>query len=654
MNFEYEGLMWSGLAFSFMLAIFLIVNWKTKQLLIKRFVANSNLKIGVSHWLQKTKITLLFLAFIMAFLALARPQWGRSEQEFIEKGVDIMLVVDTSKSLLAEDLKPNRFERIRLAVQDLISRGSGNRFGLVVFAGNAFVQTPLTSDPGALNRTVNALDVGMIKAGGSDITLALDQAAKAFESDNQRYRAIVLFSDGEDHSQDTASMARALAKQNIKVFTVGAATLEGELIPIPLQNGSRDYHKDRDGNVVKSRLNEESLKSISETTSGFYVNLQDIQAMERIYQQGILAMPKSDLSVRKFNQLNEQFQWPLAIAVILLVLEFLIPQHSNRKSGNMDSANAILDSRSPQANLLITFFLIILASSPTPIFAQDPTSASIKSAQKALRNNNLENARSQFSHLVQKYPNDPRIKFNLGTTEYKLGNLEEAESHFKPLLRQDDLELQQKAYYALGNTRFLQGKNTQDPQNQMNLWSQSLDMLTAATKLNPNDSNAQSNKNFVHQQLEQLKEQQQNQDQNQDQEQNDQDQEQNDQEQDNESENQNQDQDQNDNQNPDSQDEENQDNQDSEENQDDNRENENGNENRDEEQEDQSNEQQQDQSGQGEQNENENQGQSPAPAELTRQQIENFLKSVDQKGRFLMFSPTNNVRNRQGFSQKDW
>ncbi len=646
MNFEYEDLMFAGILFSFLLGIFLIYSWKKKQNLVSKFIANSNLKVGVSHILQKFKLSLVFLAFTLAFLSLARPQWGRSDQEFIEKGVDIMLAIDTSKSLLAQDLKPSRFERIKLAIIDLIEKAPGNRFGIVVFAGNAFIQTPLTSDPGALKTTINALQIDMLPSAGSDISVALQEAVKGFDSENDQYRAVVIFSDGEDHSADALTTARALKKQNIKIFSVGAATSEGELIPVTLNSGKSDYHRDSKGNVVMTRLNETVLKSVAEASDGFYVNLQNVNAIDRVYEEGIKKMPQTDLSVKTFSKLNEQFQWPLGFAMILLVIEFLIPQH--RPSGK-----SLQFSKKAQTQKLSIIFLAIALCSAGQVVS---ASSTFKSAAEAMNTGDYEMAKRHYKKLIERHPNDDRLKFNLATAEYHLGNYQEASDLYRPLLKNEDLKLQQMAYYGLGNINYLQGKGEEEMGTKKQKWETSLKMLEAATKLNPSDSNASSNKSFIENELRNLKQQQQQQQQQQ------------------QDQNQDQDQDQQQDRNQNKEEEQKQDNENNNESSDD----ENGSDQKDNQQPEENNTDEEELEGPSDSEENntnatqessgdeEKEKKSPNslsqtdsadtsnPIQLTKQQIENFLKSVDQKSRFLLFSPTNNVSKKRGRIVKDW
>lgn len=504
MKFEHIDLFWVCIVVSTLLAVFFVFSWRKKRYLMKKFVMNSQLQIGVSTWLQQFRMLLIFLGFTMAFLSLARPQWGRSEQEFVEKGIDVIVAIDTSKSLLAEDLLPNRFERIRLAVSDMTQNSRGNRFGLVVFAGSAFLQTPLTSDPGAIRQTLAALSVGMIPSPGSDFDAALQECAKAFDSDNNRYKAVVFFSDGEHHGKEIRPILKALVAQKIKVFSVGAATAEGELIPLRDGSSQTDFLRDSNGNVVKSRLDSQLLTEIAETTGGFYVNLQDLNAVEKIMDQGIDKMPKADLSTKKFSQMNEQFQWPLSIAVVLLLVEFILPYHSYQRQKSNSSIKV-------SASVALGALLWIC---PVSARTESPSKAS-----SAYENGKYAEARSRYAQMFQENPDDPRIAFNLASSEYQLKNYAEAARIFESILKAEDINLQQKAYYGLGNTRFLQGELLETPEEKITHWKSSLEALEAASKLNPQDRRSASNHAFVQKKIQDLEQNQDDQEQNQEQDQ---------------------------------------------------------------------------------------------------------------------------------------
>ena len=218
--------------------------------------------------MQKVMKRILFLGALSALLiALARPQVGFTEQEFTRLGRDIMLAIDTSKSMLSTDIAPDRLTRAKLAAQDLLNMMKGDRFGLIAFAGASQVEAPLTIDYQAVVEAINQLDTRTVERGGTDISASIYSAELALGRSEQSYRALVLFTDGEDLDEDSIAAARAAAASGIRIFTVGIGTKEGSLIPIGPDN--QQYLRDKNGQLVRSRLDENRLRQIAHETGGF-------------------------------------------------------------------------------------------------------------------------------------------------------------------------------------------------------------------------------------------------------------------------------------------------------------------------------------------------------------------------------------------------
>jgi Ca-activated chloride channel family protein len=212
----------------------------------------------------------LFLGALSTLLiALARPQVGFSEQEFTRRGRDIMLAIDTSKSMLSTDIAPDRLTRAKLAAQDILNTMKGDRFGLIAFAGASQVEAPLTIDYQTVIDAINQLDTKTVERGGTDIASSIYSAELALGKSEQSYRSLVLFTDGEDFEEDSVAAAKEAAASGIRVFTVGIGTKEGSLIPINPDH--QQYLRDRSGQPVRSRLNEKKLQEIANQTGGFYV-----------------------------------------------------------------------------------------------------------------------------------------------------------------------------------------------------------------------------------------------------------------------------------------------------------------------------------------------------------------------------------------------
>ncbi|MCK6555218.1 VWA domain-containing protein [Candidatus Binatia bacterium] len=272
------------------------------------------------------------LAVALIALALAGPQWGFHWQEVRREGVDVIVALDTSRSMQATDVKPNRLARAKLAITDLVRELQGDRIGLVAFAGTAFVQCPLTVDYGAFDASLRAVHTGIIPRGGTALAAAIDTALEAFEARQSKHEALVLITDGEDHEGDVAAAAKRAAERGVKIYTVGIGTTAGELIPGGTGEGD-GFLKDRQGNVVKSRLDENTLQQIATDTGGAYVHGEGPDlGLAILYRDYIARMDKRELHTAMQRRYEERFQWPLLLAVLLLLVEPLIGDRRRRKT----------------------------------------------------------------------------------------------------------------------------------------------------------------------------------------------------------------------------------------------------------------------------------------------------------------------------------
>jgi len=273
---------------------------------------------------DKWRAAILITILTLLLVALAGPRWGFHWEEVHREGVDVIIALDTSRSMLAEDVKPNRLERAKLAVQDLVKQLKGDRIGLVPFAGTAFVQCPLTLDYEAFTESLRSVTVGTIPKGGTALAEAITTSMDALEGHQSKHEAIILITDGEDHEGKIEDAAKQAAEQGIKIYTVGIGTPDGELIPITV-NGQQNFLKDRRGQVVKSRLDDEALKTIATTTEGAYVHAEGPSlGLDTVYNEYIGKMEKRELKSAMERRFEDRFQIPLALAVVLLVIEPLV------------------------------------------------------------------------------------------------------------------------------------------------------------------------------------------------------------------------------------------------------------------------------------------------------------------------------------------
>jgi Ca-activated chloride channel family protein len=490
------------------LGLFFIWAWRRRKRDITQFVRSrllAHLTVGVSDRRQKIRLVLVWLAVGCVLLALARPRWGYTWEEIKQRGLDIVVAVDTSRSMLAEDVAPNRLTRAKLAALELIPRAKTDRLGLVAFAGTAFLQCPLTLDDEAFRQSVNAVEVGLIPQGGTAIGEAIQTALTAFKNDEDNEKIIVLLTDGEDHEEGAKSAAEAAAEAGVRIFTIGVGTGEGELLRLPGKTGTSTFVKDDEGNVVKSHLNEPLLSQIAKTTQGFYLPLRGANTMDVLYDRGLAPLlgrakgTGAEKALPAMKRLHERFQWPLAFAIFLLLLEMFLPERRLVRR----PAKAVVTPVAPQLEKMVALFVILAFSLSVQ--------ASPGKAEQLYQSGQYEAALKEYQRLMAKNPKDARLAFNAGAAAYQSKNFDEAAANFSDSLIAKDLALQERAYYNLGNTNFRLGEQAQDPGQKENYWQQATNSYGSALKLNSQDADARFNLDFVQRQLEELKKQQQEQ-----------------------------------------------------------------------------------------------------------------------------------------------
>ena len=263
-------------------------------------------------------------AFVLIALALCRPQWGPVPQPQQSKGLDILIALDVSRSMLADDLHPNRLAVAKAAVTSLLPHLQGDRIGLIAFAGSAFLVCPLTNDYATLGAVLAETGTDTIPLGGTSLTATLSEARQAFSGSEGRGKILLVISDGEDQGSDAAATVQALRSTGVTVYGVAAGTLAGGLIPLP----RGDFLKNRQGNIVRSRMQTAPLLALATPTGGRLLDLTaDPQALATLYATELATMERREIRGMR-QQLAERFQLPLALALILLLIEPLIGRRS--------------------------------------------------------------------------------------------------------------------------------------------------------------------------------------------------------------------------------------------------------------------------------------------------------------------------------------
>ena len=242
---------------------------------------------NVNRTRRAIRFALVLLVICLAIVALAKPRWGYTYEDVKRHGLDLLIVVDTSRSMLSNDVAPNRLQRVKLAAQDLVNELQGDRVGLIAFAGRAFLQAPLTIDYDAAVESINDLDTKTIPEGGTNISEAINLAAQTFGKSATGNRALIIFTDGEELSGDAVKAAKSAADAGVRIFTVGVGTPQGSLIPLEGADGT-SFVKDAKGQIVKSKLDEERLRQVAEATGGMYLHLESgPQTMQQLIRDAI-------------------------------------------------------------------------------------------------------------------------------------------------------------------------------------------------------------------------------------------------------------------------------------------------------------------------------------------------------------------------------
>jgi Ca-activated chloride channel family protein len=276
------------------------------------------------HLRQNTKAFFRILAVLFMILALTQPRWGYEWKDLTQEGVDIVVALDVSTSMLAKDIKPNRLSRAKRKISDLLNMLDGDRIGLVAFAGTAFVQCPLTLDYSAAKLFLNATDTDLISTQGTALADAIQKSVQAFGIGDDQSKAVIMITDGENHSGDPLKVAKLAAEQGVKIFTIGIGKDGGA--PIPDSAGG--FKKDAEGEIVLTRLDETILQQIALETGGVYVrSVTGDLDLNKIYRENIQPkIAKKELKSQRRKLWQERFQWLIFLALVCLGIEFLIPE----------------------------------------------------------------------------------------------------------------------------------------------------------------------------------------------------------------------------------------------------------------------------------------------------------------------------------------
>ena len=453
---------------------FLLVKWKRVAMkkigdphLVKQLIQ------GFSSKLFAAKFILILLGFALCAVAVADLVKPEGTQKINRKGIDVMVAIDVSNSMLAEDIKPNRLERAKQLVSKIIDKLSDDKVGIVIFAGKAYLQMPLTTDHSAAKMYLSSVSTDNVPTQGTVINQALKMSYAAFNTKEKKYRSIILISDGEDHDEDAIKVTKQLAEEGIMVNTVGIGSPQGAPIR---DKETNDYKKDESGNTVVSKLNEEELKSIAQNGNGLYQLFSGADEAADNLQRKLSTIGQTTLTGSAFGVYKNYFWYFLVAAFIILLLENFLPEKIK-----MNTAKKGLP-------LLLLMFITNIS------FSQSATKQIIK-GNDAYKKKQYNEAAAAYQKALKKSPNATAY-YNLGNTLYKTERLDEAlKSYDNTVQTAKTNPVKEKAFYNGGVVLQKQKK-----------LGECIKAYKNALKLDPNDEDARQN---LQRALQQLKQQQQ-------------------------------------------------------------------------------------------------------------------------------------------------
>lgn len=453
-----------------LLYIFLL-SWKKKT--IKKIgdpALVNQLTRDYSPFKFSVKFILFTAAFAIGVIALANPRMPKGSTTVNRSGIDVMIALDVSKSMLAADIKPDRLERAKQVLARLIDQLSEDRIGIVVFAGRAYLQMPLTTDHAAAKMYLSSATPDVVPTQGTVIGDALKMCFAAFNTKEKKYKAIILISDGEDHDENAVKLSKSLAAEGVMINTIGIGSPEGSMIIDPETN---EVKRDQAGNPVTTRLNETELKSIAENGNGIYqlfTNTDDVVSKLQTQLKGMGQKPITENSLVNFRNF---FPWLLGLVLLILLAEFFI---SEIKPFNKKQAPTI--NKKMQSIAVLVVCLVV----PSFLFAQNDN-VLVKKGNDAYKKQLYDVARENYKKAAEKNPANQTAQFNLGNALYKGSRVDDAVTAYDAAIENSKLPAEKAAAYY--NKGVVLQNNKKLPE--------CIDAYKNALRLNPADEDARLN-----------------------------------------------------------------------------------------------------------------------------------------------------------------
>ena len=471
------------------LALIRFVSYRNQRKRLRKFGDPSLLKElmpDVSRFRPSVKFWLLLGALALLIVMLARPQLGTKISHEKRVGIETIIAIDISNSMRAEDVIPSRLERSKMMVENLVDHFTNDKIGLIVFAGDAFVQLPITSDYVSAKMFLSSIDPSMMATQGTDIARAIDMATHSFTQEEGIGKAIIVITDGEDHEGGALQAAESAKDKEMRVYVLGVGSVNGAPIPI---SGTGDYMKDRTGNTVMSSLNEEMCKQVAQAGGGAYIHVENNSAAQQQLDNELDKLAKKETSTAVYSEFDEQFQAVGIIVLLLLIIEICI----------LDRRNPLLKNLSLFGKKkVLTVVLVLIAMS---VSAQTDRQY-IRQGNKQFRSGDYPNAEVSYRKAIEKNPKNPQAVFNLGNALMAQKKDSAAVVQFESASKMETNPLRKaKAYHNMGVVC-----------QSHKMYGEAIEAYKSALRLNPNDDETRYNLVLCkHQQQKQQQNQQQNQ-----------------------------------------------------------------------------------------------------------------------------------------------
>ena len=431
------------------------------------------------------KFILIMVALIALDFALVGLQTGSKLEKVKRKGIDMMICLDVSNSMLAQDIKPDRLERAKQSISRLIDNLEGDRIGIIVFAGKAYTQLPITTDYAAAKMFLATINTSIVPTQGTAIAEALDLAANSF-GESKHNKAIVVITDGEDHEGNALEKAEEIAKKGIVIYTIGMGLPQGTPIPIYSGNIQTGYKKDRSGQTIMSKLDETLLQRIASLGNGMYVRATTSETgLNKIFED-IGKIQKTEIEEKQFSDYEDRFQYFVALALILLVLDLFI----------FERKTSWIKKIKPFQIALITFLIL-----PGAVAFGQKENTLLRQGNRQFEKGNFKEAEKDYRKALEMNKESVKGQFNLGAAVYRNNNFEESAKIYTNLAEKNqDRAVQSKIFHNLGNS-YLQSKE----------YEKSINAYKNALMNNPKDIDTKYNLEYAKMMLKKQQQQQQQQ-----------------------------------------------------------------------------------------------------------------------------------------------